>query len=642
MTAPSSQGIAELRHDLRTPVNHIVGYAEMLLEESTAPSDAGRKHALEETLGAAREVLGLIDRNLPGTQTAVSPRELAGLYDSLREPQGRILRVMRELLTSDAASDAAFRQDVERIVAAAERLVTAEAPTLGDDVTGAAATTAEADVSMVAAGDRPRARILVVDDVEDNRELLRRRLERQGYEVGQARGGREAIAAVAKGTFDLVLLDVMMPDVDGYEVLEQLKAAPRTRDIPVVMISALDDMASVVRCIERGAEDYLPKPFDPTLLRARVSACLEKKRLRDQEKEYLAQVQHVIEAARAVEGGEYRPGALADLVGRDDALGRLARVFDGMAQGIRERETRLRDRVRDLRAEIEAARDTSRSGGSIIDGGNLQPGERFAERYEVQSVVGTGGMGTVYRARDCELDETVAIKTLRRELVADETLIERFKQEIRLARKISHRNVVRTHDFGTWSGVHYLTMEYVEGITVRDLIDSRGQLGVSASLAIGVQLADALAVAHEQGVVHRDIKPQNLLLDADGALKVMDFGVARLTQVGSMLTEAGLVVGTPAYMSPEQLLGEPVDGRSDLYAAGVVLYECLTGGLPFEAASPVSLIAKLLHEEPRSPVDANGDVPPVLSGLIVQLLAKKPEQRLSSAAELAKRMRELE
>ncbi len=643
MTASSSQGIAELRHDLRTPVNHIVGYAEMLLEESTAaPSDAGHRRALEETLGAAREVLGIIDQSLPGSRTAVSPRELAGLYDSLREPQGRILRVMRDLLTSDAASDAAFRQDVERIVAAAERLVAADAPTLGGDAPGAATTTAELEVATVAARGQPRARILVVDDVEDNRELLRRRLERQGYEVGQAGGGREAIAAVAQGTFDLVLLDVMMPDVDGYEVLEQLKAAPRTRDIPVVMISALDDMASVVRCIERGAEDYLPKPFDPTLLRARVSACLEKKRLRDQEKEYLAQVQHVIEAARAVEGGEYRSGALADLVGRDDALGRLARVFDGMAQEIRERETRLRDRVRDLRAEIEAARDTGRSGGPIIDGGNLQPGERFAERYEVQSVVGTGGMGSVYRARDCELDETVAIKTLRRELVADETLIERFKQEIRLARKISHRNVVRTHDFGTWAGVHYLTMEYVEGITVRDLIDSRGQLGVSASLAIGVQLADALAVAHEQGVVHRDIKPQNLLLDADGVLKVMDFGVARLTQVGSMLTEAGLVIGTPAYMSPEQLLGEPVDGRSDLYAAGVVLYECLTGGLPFEAASPVSLIAKLLHEEPRSPVSVNGDVPPALSGLIVQLLAKKPEQRLSSSAELAKRMRELE
>lgn len=641
MTGSTLPGVSELRHDLRTPVNHIVGYAEMLLEESTAPSAAGRKHALEETLGAAREVLGIIDQNLSPSRTDVSSRELAGLYDSLREPQGRILRAMRDLLLSEGASDETFRQDVERIVKAAERLVTPDAPSLGGAPAGGAMT-AEAGGSAALPGQARPASILVVDDVEDNRELLRRRLERQGYVVGQAAGGRDAIAAVSKGSYDLVLLDVMMPDVDGYEVLEQIKSAPRTRDIPVIMISALDDMASVVRCIERGAEDYLPKPFDPTLLRARVSACLEKKRLRDQEKEYLAQVQRVIEAARAVESGEYRAGALADLAGRDDALGRLARVFDGMAQGIRAREDRLRDRVRDLRAEIEAARDHGRQNGPIVDGGNLQPGERFADRYEVQSIVGTGGMGSVYRARDCELDETVAIKTLRRELVADATLIERFKQEIRLARKISHRNVVRTHDFGAWSGVHYLTMEYVEGITVRDLIDSRGQLGVSASLAIGVQLADALAVAHEQGVVHRDIKPQNLLLDADGVLKVMDFGVARLAEYNSMLTEAGLVVGTPAYMSPEQLLGEAVDGRSDLYAAGVVLFECLTGRLPFDATSPISLIAQLLHEEPPAPLDFNADIPPALSALIVQLLAKQPEQRLSSAEDLAKRMREFE
>jgi len=639
MTDPTSMTVSGLRHDLRTPVNHIVGYAEMLLEELDGPPDAPPQLALQETLGAARDVLSIIDRDLSPARTGVSPRDLAGLYDSLREPQGRILRTLRDLLASGAGGGDGFREDIERIVKAAERLVEPEAPTRGDE-----AETPSARAAAAAGGgtETAQAAILVVDDVEDNRELLRRRLERQGYRVEQAEGGRAAIAAVTGQAFDLVLLDVMMPDVNGYEVLEQLKSAPATRDIPVIMISALDDMASVVRCIERGAEDYLPKPFDPTLLRARVSACLEKKRLRDQEKEYLAQVRRVIDAARAVEAGEYRPGELAGLAERDDELGRLARVFDGMAQGVRAREERLRDRVRDLRAEIEAARGSGRQNGTVIDGGNLQPGERFAERYEVRAVIGAGGMGSVYRARDCELDEEVAIKTLRRELVADETLIERFKQEIRLARKISHRNVVRTHDLGVWGGVHYLTMEYVEGMTVRDLIDSRGQLGVSASLAIGTQLAEALAVAHEQGVVHRDIKPQNLLLDADGVLKVMDFGVARLAEYQSTLTEAGLVVGTPAYMSPEQLLGESLDGRSDLYSAGVVLYECLTGCLPFEASSPVSLIAKLLNEQPRSPIDVNVDVPPALSGLIVELLAKKSGDRPASAQELAKRLREVE
>jgi serine/threonine protein kinase len=220
--------------------------------------------------------------------------------------------------------------------------------------------------------------------------------------------------------------------------------------------------------------------------------------------------------------------------------------------------------------------------------------------------------------------------------------VERFKQEIRLARRITHPNVVRTHDLGEWEGIYFLTMEFVEGMTVRDLIDSRGQLGVSATLAIGSQLAEALAVAHAQGVVHRDIKPQNLLLDQGGVLKVMDFGVARLAERKSTLTEAGLVVGTPAYMAPEQLLAEAVDARSDLYAAGVVLYECLTGQLPFDAESPISLIAKLLHEEADPPTTINRDIPRPLSDLVLGLLAKKPDDRVQSAFEMGRRLKEVE
>ncbi len=201
--------------------------------------------------------------------------------------------------------------------------------------------------------------------------------------------------------------------------------------------------------------------------------------------------------------------------------------------------------------------------------------------------------------------------------------------------------MVRTHDFGQWGGVCYLTMEYVEGITVRALIDSRGQLGIPSTLAIGMQLAEALRVAHEQGVIHRDIKPQNLLLDGEGVLKVMDFGVARLATRQSAITEVGLVVGTPAYMSPEQLLAEAVDARADLYATGVVLYECLTGSPPFEAATPVSLIAKMLQDDPKPPAEVNRDIPPALSSLLMRLLAKKPENRIQSAADLMQRLREI-
>ena len=277
----------------------------------------------------------------------------------------------------------------------------------------------------------------------------------------------------------------MMPEVDGYAVLEELKGSPATRDIPVIMISALDDMPSVVRCIEHGAEDFLPKPFDPVLLRARISASLEKKRLRDAEKEYLEQVQRVIEAASAVEGGKYAPGTLSAVAQRGDALGRLARVFDGMATQVKAREDRLREQVRSLRGEIDVARRRTADFPAALDGGNLHAGQNFAERYEIIAVVGRGGMGTVYRARDRELDEEIAIKTVRPEFVMDDSLIDRFKSEIRLTRRITHRNVVRAHDFGEWRGIYYLTMEYVEGITLRQLIDTQGRLGIPSTLAIG-------------------------------------------------------------------------------------------------------------------------------------------------------------
>ena len=631
--------VSELRHELRTPVNHIVGYAEMLLEDADADGRMDRCRTLEEALGAARDVLRLIGRALPATSEEVSARDVSSLYEALQTPQARIVRAARQLLEADGAGrDQQYVEDVTKILRAGERLVVAVGDRATDEAeAGSDAATAE----PTARGRRTTHRLLVVDDVEDNREILRRRLKRYGYEVETAENGRQALERVRERRFDLVLLDILMPEVDGYQVLEALKQDPETRDIPVIMISALDDLSSVVRCIERGAEDHLPKPFDPVLLRARINASLEKKRLRDTELEYLERVKEVIRAATAMEEGTYQPGSLSRLGSDSDELSRLARVFDGMALKVREREARLKDRVRDLRREIEAARATPRAVDALVDGGNLRTGQQFAERYEILATVGSGGMGSVYRARDLELDEEVAIKTLKHQFVTDETLIGRFKQEIRLARRLSHGNVVRTHDFGQWRGVYYLTMEYVEGITVRELIDTRGQLEVSSTLAIGSQLTDALRAAHEQGIIHRDIKPQNLLLDADGVLKVMDFGIARLAEKTSTLTEAGLVVGTPSYMSPEQLLSEAIDARSDLFAVGVVLYECLTAALPFEAAAPVALIAKILSEEPLAPRSLNGEIPAALSDLVLSLLAKDRANRVQTAAELAERLRGL-
>lgn len=627
--------VGELRHDLRTPVNHIVGYTEMLLEDAADPHYAWCKSALEDTLAAAREVLNLINSTLNPSKEQVSSEDLSGLYRSIRTPQSRILNHMRTLLGSDSLPPGeSFGQDLLRIKAAAEKLVPlengADAPAAPGERRSEPRKVAEAT-----------ARVLVVDDVEDNREVLRRRLEREGYAVTSAGNGREALTRIGESPFDLVLLDVMMPELDGYAVLEQLKSAPETRDIPVIMISALDDMANVVRCIERGAEDYLPKPFDAVLLRARISASLEKKRLRDQEKRYLEDVNRVIEAASAVESGHYTAGSLAAIAQRDDALGRLARVFDGMVGQVKEREERLRQQIRELRGDIDVARRETAEFAATLDAGNLTTGAKFADRYEILAVVGRGGMGTVYRAKDVELGQEVAIKTLRSEFLADDSILERFKSEIRLTYRITHRNVVRTHYFGEWSGAYYLTMEFVEGVTLRQLLDTRGHLSVPSTLAIGTQLAESLAVAHDQGVIHRDIKPQNLLLDPEGVLKVMDFGIARLAERTSSITEVGLVVGTPAYMSPEQLLADEVDARSDLYSTGLVLYECLTGRLPFEARSAVALISKVLTEQPAPPTQINADIPSALSSLILKLLAREPGDRVQSARELAQQLAEL-
>jgi HAMP domain-containing protein/predicted Ser/Thr protein kinase len=269
----------------------------------------------------------------------------------------------------------------------------------------------------------------------------------------------------------------------------------------------------------------------------------------------------------------------------------------------------------------------------------LAPGKMLGTRYEIKSVLGVGGMGMVYKANDRELGEVLAIKTLKPEMVsADPNALERFKSEIKLARKIAHRNVVRTYDLGEISGVYYISMEYVEGKSLKDLIRERGRLPASIVMPIAKQLCRALEVSHDEGVIHRDIKPQNMVVQSDGVLKVMDFGIARLATrpKESGHTEAGMVVGTPEYMAPEQLLGDELDARADLYSTGAVLYECLTGRVPITADTPIVLISRVLEEIPKSPREVFADVPPGLSDLVMSVLQKDREKRPRSAAELHK------
>jgi serine/threonine-protein kinase len=345
-------------------------------------------------------------------------------------------------------------------------------------------------------------------------------------------------------------------------------------------------------------------------------------------------------ATRRVQEGDY---AVAIDVSTSDEIGVLARAFKDLVEDLKEKS----DLVEYMMRASGAAATQPISGAAtgrpaIASGGDaLRPGSTFAGRYEIKEILGMGGMGVVYRAFDRELQEPVAIKTLRPEaLTGNSVALERFKQEIRLARRIAHRNVVRTYDLGEVNGMYYLTMELVEGTSLKLLITSRGRLPVPVTLTVGKQLCRALEVAHAEGVIHRDIKPQNMVVEPSGFLKVMDFGIARLADPpkdkpgGRGLTEAGTTIGTLDYMSPEQLSGAELGARSDLYSAGVVLFECLTGRLPFEADTTWSLIAKHLEEAPPDPRTLNAEVSDALARVVLTAMAKRPEERYRSAAAL--------
>jgi HAMP domain-containing protein/predicted Ser/Thr protein kinase len=349
----------------------------------------------------------------------------------------------------------------------------------------------------------------------------------------------------------------------------------------------------------------------------------------------------LVEATRRAADGDYK--AVIPSTSKDE-IGVLAGAFRGLLADLREKQELVEFLSSADAAKTVQMRAMSATTEQRVAGVGLTPGSRFAVRYEVKEVLGEGGMGTVFKAIDTELGEVIAIKTLKQDFLSqDPTALERFKSEIRLARKISHRNVVRTHDLGENSGVYFITMEYVDGKSLKDLIRAKGKLPLPITLSVGKQLARALEVAHEQGVIHRDIKPQNMVVEPDGVLKVMDFGIARLAtrKPESGVTQAGMIIGTPEYMAPEQFAGDEIDARADIYAAGCVLYECLTGRTPFQAETPYQLVAKVLEETAPSPRRLNPEVPPALEALVMAALSKDPAGRPQTALALHDRLAQI-
>ena len=265
----------------------------------------------------------------------------------------------------------------------------------------------------------------------------------------------------------------------------------------------------------------------------------------------------------------------------------------------------------------------------------LAKGTRLGQ-YEVLELIGKGGMGEVYRGFDTQLKRDVALKVLPEQFSRDSERLARFRREAQAAGRLSHPKIVAVYDYGEEGDLAYIAMEYVAGKELKNYFEAGVHLEIKDCLHIMLQLLDALDYSHRRGVIHRDIKPSNIMIASDGNIKITDFGIAKIDT--SDLTQAGMVLGTPTYMSPEQFMGKEIDGRSDLYSAGVLLYQMLTGERPF-VGSPITIMNKVLHQAPVPPSHYNPKVSPELDLVILRSMAKAPEERYQNATEFMRALK---
>ncbi len=441
------------------------------------------------------------------------------------------------------------------------------------------------------------AKVVVVDDSPVNRALLGEMLEGAGYQVSTASNGTDALTLVAQSSPDLMLLDIQMPEMSGYEVCRRLKASPRFGELPVIFISALDDVFDKVQAFEAGGIDYIGKPFEPAEVLARVGTQVKVSRLQRELRQRNAELQRRNEQLIATQQ-------------------KTERVFSALSEAL--------------------------------------PGTVLDDTYRLETRIGEGGYGAVYRALHVPLRRPVAVKVLRPVSVSRADVeLARFRREGMAACRVAHPNAVEVLDFRiSNSGIAYLVMELLEGRTLGSLLREEPVQPVRRCSAILAPVCEVLAAAHAGGLVHRDIKPDNIFLHrgpSGEVVKLVDFGIARLMsaheeqdspELGEV-TVKGSIIGTPLYMAPERFLGSESDERSDVYSVGMLLYLMLTGQPPFPIDESLSAgkIGRLhLTATPRAPQELQPDVPPAVAALAIQALEKEPARR-PSAKELGEKLR---
>jgi eukaryotic-like serine/threonine-protein kinase len=282
------------------------------------------------------------------------------------------------------------------------------------------------------------------------------------------------------------------------------------------------------------------------------------------------------------------------------------------------------------------SRPSAGSSGSSPSSGRIyvEPGSELGSRYHVETLLGEGGMGSVYKAYDRELDRMVAIKVIRPGLVAEPSAVQRFKQELLLGSKVSHKHILRIHDLGEVEGLKFISMAFVDGEDLHSILRREGRLPIDRAVAIGRQIAEALAAAHAEGVIHRDLKPHNILIDRSGTAFVSDFGLAKSLASAADMTRSGELLGTPRYMAPEQVSGGQVDHRVDLYAFGLILYEMVTGTVPFHGDSAIAELLLRVQAKPPDPRTVNADTPAPLAEVILRCLETNPNLRYQTAEDI--------